>query len=545
MYINIFIFLYLYNFIIMANIRVPLQLFLSICTILQILYIVEDNSFQDISVQRSLYNIFIENESRTDPDYKRIKYLYSISEIKEYYQFVKQNVIEINKKTLFRSQFLPINLNSISIVNILYKNLEIDNEKYKNTYIITQNDNGPFDFPDEEMKDFLYKIDSLSNSYDIICSDGHEWRIFQKFSFENRGFVTIHVHFKNISELNSSNKTVVNESYIVHYLVIFLSGFIFFYTIKDFDRHGNTSDFINQKYNKNIKSHKNEKDHRYDDSEITDESNNEDSVNESKKDETSKGNKVKINYVIWNYLLLIGNVFQFFGALISIINLHNGYFSHLLIAAGCLLSLFSLGELFEKYSNYSLFYSTITYSLPMIGKILISTLPLFFGLVFFSMAVFPYSSKFSNFSLSTINLFALYQMDETLDVFKEITVRNIIIGVIFMLVFWIMIHIISRRIFVVLIEDSYVFTQMKNKQSWLLNHVRFDTTKIGRKFKFEENEKEIEKRLMRIKSNNEEISFYDNNNESFEQKCRRVLEEIEFCVENSCRLKKTNTKKEE
>lgn len=115
----------------------------------------------------------------------------------------------------------------------------------------------------------------------------------------------------------------------------------------------------------------------------------------------------------------------------------------------------------------------------MICKILISTLPVFFGLVFFSIVVFPSAYKFSSFSLATMSLFALYQMDSTLDIFKDITRTNFLIGVVFMIFFWVFVHIISRRIFVVLIEDSYVVTQMKNKQSWILNHVKFDVSQLA------------------------------------------------------------------
>lgn len=75
------------------------------------IYIDIIDSFKDISVQKSLYNIFIENESRTDPDYKTIKYLYSISKIKEYFQLVKQNVVEILKNIILSNQS-KFNINS-------------------------------------------------------------------------------------------------------------------------------------------------------------------------------------------------------------------------------------------------------------------------------------------------------------------------------------------------------------------------------------------------------------------------------------------------
>lgn len=157
----------------------------------------------------------------------------------------------------------------------------------------------------------------------------------------------------------------------------------------------------------------------------------------------------------------------------------------------------------------------------MIGKIIISVLPVFFGFVFFGITVFTSSAKFKDFSTASMTLFALHQMDITLDIFNDMTKHNKIISLFFMISFWILVHILARRIFVVLIEDSYVFNQMKNKKSWLLKHIEFDTNQIGiikdeafntEYSKLIKSANLIENNLNCIKNNNSNLT---NNNKKF------------------------------
>lgn len=92
--------------------------------------------------------------------------------------------------------------------------------------------------------------------------------------------------------------------------------------------------------------------------------------------------------------------------------------------------------------------------------------------------IFWNSYFFSSLPLTSMTLFSLLQMDSVLDIFKVLINESKILGVLYMIFFWIILFAVSRRIFIVLIEDVYVLLQIRSKNSFVLNHLNIDVEKI-------------------------------------------------------------------
>lgn len=105
-------------------------------------------------------------------------------------------------------------------------------------------------------------------------------------------------------------------------------------------------------------------------------------------------------------------------------------------------------------------------------------MPIYFGMMLLAKTIFWNSYFFSSLPLTSMTLFSLLQMDSVLDIFKVLIIESKILGVLYMIFFWIILFAVSRRIFIVLIEDVYVLMQIKSKNSFVLNHLNIDVDKI-------------------------------------------------------------------
>lgn len=105
-------------------------------------------------------------------------------------------------------------------------------------------------------------------------------------------------------------------------------------------------------------------------------------------------------------------------------------------------------------------------------------MPIYFGMMLLAKTIFWNSYFFSSLPLTSMTLFSLLQMDSVLDIFKVLINESKILGVLYMIFFWIILFAVSRRIFIVLIEDVYVLMQIKSKNSFVLNHLNIDVDKI-------------------------------------------------------------------
>lgn len=149
-----------------------------------------------------------------------------------------------------------------------------------------------------------------------------------------------------------------------------------------------------------------------------------------------------------------------------------------MINLGCSFALLSLGKYLENSHGWNLIFTTLSLSFKMILMIFISTLPIYFGLMLLAKSIFWNSYYFSTLSLTSMTLFSLLQMDSTLDIFKVLVEENLVLGIFYMIFFWIVLFAVSRRIFIVLIEDIYIIIQLKNKRSFVLDLVPFETSHI-------------------------------------------------------------------
>lgn len=295
-------------------------------SIMQVLFIVSESAESDMSIQRSFLNLFIENDERIDPDYSRKKFLYTPTEVKDFFLRTKANYYNINDLTLTKLEFL-INKEDIratlSSLYVTYIQLQDNNGNAEpaltQLYLISQESNGPFDKKGEDLFTFLNQMMYMKNEFNLVCSDGHRWLITQTYDFSLRGHITVTVHFKNMTTIYSSTAAILFDNYyLIHFIVVLLSLLsivIFLKEIQDQDE----DDKFNLPQSQTFLSHYSAL---------------------SNPPEAPNSHSLKIKLSFWTYFCFAGNIAQMLGGLISIIHMNkecNGSLCLLLISTGMLM----------------------------------------------------------------------------------------------------------------------------------------------------------------------------------------------------------------
>ena len=132
-------------------------------------------------------------------------------------------------------------------------------------------------------------------------------------------------------------------------------------------------------------------------------------------------------------MLLVANIFTISG---SIFYIFSEYFEFVVVelslGLGCFLTWFSLMKYLQNAKEYTVLIRTFEVALPLLIKIGIGAMPIFFGFVFFGMCVFfSFEEKYGMFSRASFCLFAIMNGDSILDNFAGTTPTHFIIGQIF------------------------------------------------------------------------------------------------------------------
>jgi hypothetical protein len=370
----------------------------------------------------------------------------------------------------------------------------------QNIFTLNQTSLGPFDDTDDNIKLFINNILLLRLNYTVytykpyLYEDNLEcikWEILQKYVFVERSHFKVSLDIFNnpCGAAATDLKTIsrlsefINRLQWVH-LLIFILAFISLYQgIKDINKFGKI--YMRAKHRKRKESNlstslssgiKSEDsiyynpllDTSYED-ELNNNSDNKNKRNNRNNDDDDdivvmeepkgkrkvsqfynnnknnhKGNEHKIEktrskyrkFQFWAVICVFANIFQLFGAGISLSSPINVTLTEtLLIGLGCFFAWINIVKYIEYHRDWSLLYDVLYKTSPAASRYIIGVFPVFIAFIFFGVCVFWQSERFANTSSSMFTLFAIMQGDSVFDTFQDLKGIHFFMGQIYCLAF--------------------------------------------------------------------------------------------------------------
>ena len=439
-----------------------IHIFLLIFTILEAIIAVNSTTTYLYSQEKTLRTIFLSE------DYNVI-YLYSPKEIKTFVKKSLYSFDNINKLTLNQ-------IKNIKQPIIEFNYLKFGNKtNYNQSFEI-------FNLSDIEFKEKLNTVNNFIIKYSFIKKEHCLIDIIQHFDFRNRGHFIVSLSIKH-NNLNSNiiNLTDLDKSNsLLHFIVLILSLWSLILTWSNLSN-------ISDKYTSYERNHSQNKGNITSMSSSSSDSSIyynpvfDSDINQSTNPQTKKAiaPKRKIykhmaKYVKWSFICLIGNIIQILGASISLFKDLTDT-AQILIGLGSFFACLNIVRYIELNKLFSELYDTLKHAFPKVNRYLFSVSPIIFGFLFFGVCVFWESERFGNVSKSILTLFALMNGDSTASILTNL--KNLqgikgLIGILYGMLFSIVVIMIILNLFIQIIDDSYVVVKLSNKSSFILKYIK-------------------------------------------------------------------------
>jgi hypothetical protein len=455
--------------------KMVFHILLVIATTAQAILIISKTTEYTRAQERFIYNNFISDSDKTQVDYPRMLYLYSISQLKSHLNNSISNYYNIKDVSLEEVEYLD-QIENI-FVDMQFAYLDNKNVPSKGpiprefTYKVNRTSLGPFDYPNEDVKTFLNSVSNLRLNYTfrtyipfyINHFECFNWVVSQLYSFEHRAHFLVRLNVNRIFCDDRSSLTVIeyfiNRLLWIHLIVIFLATMSLILTWRYVFKMAN----IYWKYKTNRRETK-----------VTEKS----VIDKEKKDpnaEQLKSSHRSKLFNVWALICIIGNIVQIFGSGMSLFDTDNIMSStEILVGFGCMLSYINVGRYLEYNREYSTIFATISRAMPNVLRYLLGVMPIFFGFIFFGLCLFWRSERFVSTSSTMITLFSMLNGDSVFDIFNDLTGVSFFIGQVYCYIFCIMFIVVVMNVFISIIEEAYVSTKMKNHNHWIYSYLKVD-----------------------------------------------------------------------
>jgi len=238
--------------------KMIVHLLLVIFTTLQVVLIVAETNKISRTHERFLYNMFIDDSDKRSMDYNRMAYLFSVDDVKTHVGNSLRNFYSLNTKSLEiinyteENPFLLLEVNYIDNKEIekLTKTYDIEynysdelgrslRKKYAIkkdfSYVLNNSTLGPFDYPHDDVKEFLNDVIDFKLNYTLKTYvpfyynnnyDCSLWWISQIYNFATRGHFVVKLDItkkacENLTGNHSFVDLFINKLHWIH-LVVFL-----------------------------------------------------------------------------------------------------------------------------------------------------------------------------------------------------------------------------------------------------------------------------------------------------------------------------------
>ena len=419
--------------------------------------------------EKSFINALISESPKEARDYPKVKYLYTIQELKEH---IKDSVEKMrNIGQTFFNNITYVHENGTEYeagffkMEVEYKSnlTEMKQEDYnitlKKTYSISEDDLGPFRYEDEDIKKYIDSIYLFSIEYNLKIyftryfkeyQDCFIWNIIQTYDFTRSAHFTVSLL---ISNLQCEEKTTISKGLRIMISHIWIE-FIFlavalisailclrsFYVTNKLKKY--RASLIEQQKGKKIKNPKILK-------------------------EIETIGKVSMR---WELILIFANLFQIIGTLSSLLKQEDmNYSSNLVIAIGAFLCYISVGKYVDYDSTLALFFRSLKNLWPLFFPFVFATIPLFIAFTLVGLCLFWNSERFTNLSDVVMDLFALFMGDSIYDITNDLTDRDKLLSIVYCYLYYIVFIVVAMNVFNSIVQAAFVQAKFDQKSNWIYN----------------------------------------------------------------------------
>ena len=419
--------------------------------------------------EKSFINALISESPKEARDYPKVKYLYTIQELKEH---IKDSVEKMrNIGQTFFNNITYVHENGTEYeagffkMEVEYKSnlTEMKQEDYnitlKKTYSISEDDLGPFSYEEEDIKKYIDSIYLFSIEYNLKIyftrylkeyQDCFIWNIIQTYDFTRSAHFTVSLL---ISNLQCEEKTTISKGLRIMISHIWIE-FIFlavalisailclrsFYVTNKLKKYRKS--LIEQQKGKKIKNPKILK-------------------------EIETIGKVSMR---WELILIFANLFQIIGTLSSLLKQEDmNYSSNLVIAIGAFLCYISVGKYVDYDSTLALFFRSLKNLWPLFFPFVFATIPLFIAFTLVGICIFWNSQRFTNLSDVVMDLFALFMGDAIYDITSDLTDKDKLLAVIYCYLYDIIFIVVAMNVFNSIVQAAFVQAKFDQKSNWIYN----------------------------------------------------------------------------
>ena len=427
--------------------------------------------------EKSFINALISDDSKEKEDYAREIYLYNISQLQDHISTSIHKMLNETNETFLNDIISvdeddeEIKLKSIDM-NVEYKyNLsKIDKKNYimplKFKYKVNENYLGPFNnnYTDDQIKkylDIIIKFEMVYNIKIYVTRYYKEykkcfiWKIRQIYDYSKKGHFAAHLLIDN---WQCEDKTSLSLSKLeifiilhlwVHVLVIILAAISALFCLYDF------YEVIKLRKYKKI-------------------------VLKIKKNKIIKDPKIlkeseAITHALnkWDILIILSNLFQIIGSLVSLIqqeNLNNSM--ETFVGFGVLFCYISIGKYIDYSPKYSLFYRTFSNSMSNFIPSFLAILPVFIAFTFLGLCLFWNSERFTSVSDIMKGLFALFLGDSIHDIVVDVSEQSNFFGQLYGYLYIILFIIVVMNVLVAIIQEGFIQAKFESKSHWIYNSLQ-------------------------------------------------------------------------
>lgn len=370
-----------------------IQMLLVLFTTCQIIFIVNRSTTYAYN-QYTLWNkIFLNKDvQQSDTTITNSYNIFSVHSLTNFIQETVDSYFDINSETIddYKYHYTENGLKKPPklLIEYLNNNKALDHG-YLFEYSLHSNDLGPFSFDDvqdflDEVKKFEIKFGFIHtlDKYINLASDCYNWELTQEYDFTYHGVVETSLSTKRLN--CGGAKRNITRNYLWINLIVIILAF------------GSLGTIVNY-FHKRIEILK----------EITGITS---GIN-SAWERLGITEKVKL-FNFWTILSFTGNLFQLFGAVLSIFEPDSEMkVNEILIGFGCFFAWVGVVRFLDKRSHSYTIAKTVTRSSPIIGRYIIGVVPFFMGYTFVAMCIFWQTGIYPNTSMGMIANYAVVNGD--------------------------------------------------------------------------------------------------------------------------------------
>jgi len=455
-------------------------------------------------------------------DVTNLQFFYDVSTLKEHVEQSVDNYFEIvNSSSIDQyehfytvdedtgDEYITQPTLSAFFIRNSYRNSTMD---FKAN--LTQEDLGPFNWPNGQLRDFISNTTNLKIKYQIkhcIPSesatpfDCFRWIIYQNFDFSSRNHISETLTFERfyLDIFNSNRETRSNPNFLSTYVWLNLLNIVFsLYSLILHLLHFKQVHVMYNSMTKYFKNRKKRSESSY--SKINSAMSQEASeVDKTVSDSTSVVSdttigKAKVDfdsltladklmlYSGWTFVIIFADILHIIGSIFLITSTTSGFIqSSVLLGISSLLHWCALLKYMENIKGYNIIANTFMNSATIVVKSMAGVVPLLLGFVVFGMCTFASSNRFGSISLAMYSLYSLMNGDSIFDIYYDIQQLEFLIALLFMLFFIFISNSVVQNVFIVIIGDAYVKSKYYHKNDWIK-----PTDEFGRIIKQDDDEED-------------------------------------------------------